>query len=127
VALPFPVSHLGENNKNNIPRQKMGGIEKKKKNLKLSFTRNVKLRKNLLNRIHRDTETCGPDIIGGGAIGVACPLLAGPSNITPSFSFLLFQLLPKKGKKRKKEKVPWRQHRNPELMARDSVALAVEW
>jgi hypothetical protein len=31
VALPFPVSHLGENNENNIPRQKMGGIEKKKK------------------------------------------------------------------------------------------------
>jgi hypothetical protein len=104
VALPFPVSHLGENNKNNIPRQKMGGIEKKKKNLKLSFTRNVKLRKNLLNRIHRDTETCGPDIIGGGAIGVACPLLAGPSNITPSFSFLLSQLLPKKGKKKEERK-----------------------
>jgi hypothetical protein len=45
VALPFPVSHLGENNENNIPRQKMGGIEKKKKKSKTFFYTQRKTKK----------------------------------------------------------------------------------
>lgn len=119
-------SHLGENNKNGKKTshvKKWAGLKNKKS--KTFFHTQRKLRKKTFWIESTETETCGPDIIGG-AIGVACPLLAGPSNMTPSFFFfLLCQLLPKKGKKRERRKfLGGSTGTHPELMAPETLGCA---